>query len=125
MSRTSTIVVGHGRRHPSGCAQPRSPPLGRNRHLPSRLRICPLDIADLRSYLLRICRVWIRLGRARPVLDRDLGSIARVHDRTNVRRLLAAVAATTGSALNLADFARDLGIAATVPFGDRLAAIPL
>jgi predicted AAA+ superfamily ATPase len=46
------------------------------------------------------------------VLDRDLGSIARVHDRANVRRLLAAVAATTGSTLNLNDFARDLGIAA-------------
>ena len=46
------------------------------------------------------------------VLDRDLGSIARVHDRANVRRLLTAVAATTGSALNLNDFSRDLGIAA-------------
>ena len=46
------------------------------------------------------------------VLDRDLGSIARVHDRANVRRLLNAVAATTGSALNLNDFSRDLGIAA-------------
>lgn len=45
------------------------------------------------------------------VLDRDLRSIARVHDRANVRRLLTAVAATTGSALNLNDFSRDLGIA--------------
>ncbi len=46
------------------------------------------------------------------VLDRDLQSIARVHDRANVRRLLSAVAATTGSTLNLNDFSRDLGIAA-------------
>jgi len=46
------------------------------------------------------------------VLDRDLGSIARVHDRANVRRLLGAVAAATGSTLNLNDLSRDLGIAA-------------
>lgn len=46
------------------------------------------------------------------VLDRDLGSIARVHDRANVRRLLDALAATTGSTLNLDGFSRDLGIAA-------------
>ncbi|MGH2902075.1 MAG: ATP-binding protein [Solirubrobacteraceae bacterium] len=44
------------------------------------------------------------------VLDRDLGSIARVHDRANVRRLLTAVAATTGSTLNLNRISRDLGI---------------
>jgi uncharacterized protein len=46
------------------------------------------------------------------VLDRDLGSIARIHDRANVRRLLDALAATTGSALNLDGLSRDLGIAA-------------
>ncbi len=46
------------------------------------------------------------------VLDRDLRSIARVHDRANVRRLLDAVAASTGSTLNLNDFSSDLGIAA-------------
>ncbi len=46
------------------------------------------------------------------VLERDLQSIARVHDRANVRRLLGAVAAGTGSALNLNDLSRDLGISA-------------
>ncbi len=46
------------------------------------------------------------------VLDRDLQSIARVHDRANVRRLLAAVAVITGSALNLDGISRNLGIAA-------------
>ena len=46
------------------------------------------------------------------VLERDLETIARVHDRANVRRLLEAIAATTGSALNLDGLARDLGTAA-------------
>ena len=46
------------------------------------------------------------------VLERDLQTIARVHDRANVRRLLGAVAAVSGSALNLDGLARDLGIAA-------------
>jgi uncharacterized protein len=46
------------------------------------------------------------------VLDRDLGSIARVHDRANVRRLLYAVAATTGSPINVDGIARDLKLAA-------------
>jgi uncharacterized protein len=46
------------------------------------------------------------------VLDRDLQSIARVHDRANVRRLLDALAATTGYTLNLDGLSRDLGIAA-------------
>ncbi len=34
-----------------------------------------------------------------------------MHDRANVRRLLDAVAASTGSTLNLNGFSRDLGIA--------------
>lgn len=46
------------------------------------------------------------------VLDRDLSTIARVHDRANMRRLLSAVAATTGSPLNVEGVSRDLGIAA-------------
>ncbi len=46
------------------------------------------------------------------VLDRDLATIARVHDRANVRRLLYAVAATTGSPLNVDGISRDLKIAA-------------
>jgi predicted AAA+ superfamily ATPase len=46
------------------------------------------------------------------VLERDLATIARVHERANVRLLLTAVAATTGSILNMDGLARDLGIAA-------------
>ncbi|MGH2878611.1 MAG: ATP-binding protein [Solirubrobacteraceae bacterium] len=46
------------------------------------------------------------------VLERDLRTIARVHDRANVRLLLDAIAATTGSALNRDGLSRDLGIAA-------------
>ena len=46
------------------------------------------------------------------VLERDLRTIARVHDRANVRRLLDALAATAGSPLNLDGLSRDLGIAA-------------
>ena len=46
------------------------------------------------------------------VLERDLQSVARVHDRANVRRLLEAVAATAGSPLNLDGLSRDLGIPA-------------
>jgi uncharacterized protein len=45
------------------------------------------------------------------VLERDLSTIARVHDRANVGRLLEAIAATTGSPLNLSRLSRDLGIA--------------
>jgi predicted AAA+ superfamily ATPase len=46
------------------------------------------------------------------VLDRDLSTIARVHDRANVRRLLYAIAVTTGSPLNVDGIARDLKLAA-------------
>jgi predicted AAA+ superfamily ATPase len=46
------------------------------------------------------------------VLDRDLGTIARVHHRANVRRLLYAVAATTGSPINVEGISRDLELAA-------------
>ncbi len=46
------------------------------------------------------------------VLERDLASIARVHDHANVRLLLSAVAATSGSILKLDGLARDLGISA-------------
>ena len=46
------------------------------------------------------------------VLERDLRTIAQVHDRANVRRLLGAVAATSGSPLNVNGLSRDLGIAA-------------
>jgi uncharacterized protein len=46
------------------------------------------------------------------VLERDLRTIARVHDWANARRLLGAIAATAGFALNLDGLARDLGVAA-------------
>jgi uncharacterized protein len=46
------------------------------------------------------------------VIDRDLSSIAHVHDQANVRRLLGAVAATAGWPLKVEGIARDLGIAA-------------
>lgn len=45
------------------------------------------------------------------VLERDLCTIAHVHDRANVRRLLEALAAITASPLNLDGLARDLGVA--------------
>lgn len=44
------------------------------------------------------------------ILQRDLDSIARVHDRANVRRLLEAIAAVSGSLLNYGGLSRDLGI---------------
>lgn len=47
------------------------------------------------------------------VLDRDLASIATVHEGANVRRLLAALAATSASLLNVDGLSRDLGIAAS------------
>jgi uncharacterized protein len=47
------------------------------------------------------------------ILQRDLGSIAHVHDRTNVRRLLEALAAVSGSLLNYGGLSRDLGIPAS------------
>lgn len=46
------------------------------------------------------------------VFDRDLSSIARVHDIANIRRLLEALAATTGSPLKVEGIARDLDVAA-------------
>jgi len=46
------------------------------------------------------------------VLDRDLSTIARVHDLANVRRLLEAIAATTGAPVNVEGLSRDLGVAA-------------
>jgi predicted AAA+ superfamily ATPase len=45
------------------------------------------------------------------VLDQDLATIARVHDRANVRRLLDAIAVIAGSPLNVEGISRDLGIA--------------
>jgi predicted AAA+ superfamily ATPase len=45
------------------------------------------------------------------VLERDLATIARVHDRANVRRLLEAIAATTGSPIRMDGIARALEVA--------------
>lgn len=47
------------------------------------------------------------------ILRRDLHSIAHVHDRANVQRLLEALAAVSGSLLNYGGLSRDLGIPAT------------
>ncbi|HEX3392105.1 MAG TPA: DUF4143 domain-containing protein, partial [Solirubrobacteraceae bacterium] len=47
------------------------------------------------------------------MLQRDLGSIAQVHDRANVRRLLQALAAVSGSLLNYSGLSRDLGLPVT------------
>ena len=44
------------------------------------------------------------------IIQRDLSSLARVHDQANVRRLLEALAATSGSLLNFGGLARDLGL---------------
>ena len=46
------------------------------------------------------------------VLERDLPTIARVHDQANVRRLLDAVAATTGSPIKTDGISRNLEVAA-------------
>jgi predicted AAA+ superfamily ATPase len=46
------------------------------------------------------------------VLERDLASLARVNDWANVRMLVTAIAATTGSVVSLDGLARGLGIAA-------------
>lgn len=46
------------------------------------------------------------------IIDRDLRSIAQVHDSANVRQLLSALAATSTSLLNVDGLARDLGLAA-------------
>jgi uncharacterized protein len=45
------------------------------------------------------------------VLNRDLSTIARVHDVANVRRLLGAIAATTGSPIKFEGLSRDLDVA--------------
>jgi uncharacterized protein len=45
------------------------------------------------------------------IIDRDLSTIAQVHDSANVRNLLAALAATSASLLNVDGLARDLGLA--------------
>ncbi len=47
------------------------------------------------------------------ILQRDLSSIAQVHDRANVGRLLGALAAVSGSLLNYGGLSRDLGLPAT------------
>lgn len=45
------------------------------------------------------------------IIDRDLRTIARVHDSANVRSLLSALAATSASLLKVEGLARDLGLA--------------
>jgi predicted AAA+ superfamily ATPase len=45
------------------------------------------------------------------VLERDLTTIARVHDRANVRRLLEAIGATAGSPIRMDGIARALEVA--------------
>lgn len=45
------------------------------------------------------------------IIDRDLSTIAEVHDSANVRKLLSALAATSASLTNLDSLARDLGVA--------------
>lgn len=47
------------------------------------------------------------------ILQRDLHSIAQVHDRANVHRLLQALATVSGSLLNYGGLSRDLGIPAS------------
>jgi uncharacterized protein len=47
------------------------------------------------------------------MLQRDLASVAHVHDRANVRRLLQALAAVSGSLLNYSGLSRDLGLPTT------------
>ena len=45
------------------------------------------------------------------IIDRDLRTIADVHDQANVRNLLSAIAATSASLMNAESLARDLGLA--------------
>jgi predicted AAA+ superfamily ATPase len=47
------------------------------------------------------------------ILRRDLDSVAHVHDRASVRRLLEALGAVSGSLLSYGGLSRDLGIPAT------------
>ena len=44
------------------------------------------------------------------ILQRDLATIARVHDRSNVRRLLGGIAATSASLLSFDSLGRDLAL---------------
>lgn len=46
------------------------------------------------------------------LMQRDLSTIARVHDQANVQRLLAGVAAISGSLLSADRLSRDVGLAA-------------
>ncbi|HWK28679.1 MAG TPA: ATP-binding protein [Solirubrobacter sp.] len=47
------------------------------------------------------------------VIQRDLRSIAQVHDQDNVRRILSAIAAVSSSLMNVESLARDLGLPAS------------
>lgn len=47
------------------------------------------------------------------ILQRDLASVAQVHDRANVRRLLEALATISGGLMNYGGLSRDLGIPAS------------
>ncbi len=47
------------------------------------------------------------------ILQRDLASVARVHEQANMRRLLEALAAVSGSLLSYGSLSRDLGIPVT------------
>jgi predicted AAA+ superfamily ATPase len=64
----------------------------------------------------------VRTGRRRvhffesyvdTIMQRDLSSIAHVHDQANVRRLLEALASTSGSLLNYNGLSADLGVPAS------------
>jgi uncharacterized protein len=46
------------------------------------------------------------------IVQRDLSTIARVHDQANVRRLLSAIASTSASLLNFDSLGRDLALPA-------------
>lgn len=46
------------------------------------------------------------------IIQRDLGTIAHVHDQANVRSLLSALASTSASLINFDSLARDLALAA-------------
>lgn len=46
------------------------------------------------------------------IIQRDLSTIAQVHDRANVRNLLSALASTSASLINFDGLARDLALAA-------------
>jgi predicted AAA+ superfamily ATPase len=56
------------------------------------------------------------------IIQRDLSSIARVHEQTNVRRLLDALASISSSLMNYDGLSRDLGIPASTlrPHADLL-----